>query len=110
MKSPFSPWLPYFAMIALCAAFALYVALGRPSRIHIGPLYWSSTTNAVVRSLRGDEPVTATVVLDSGPETEAEVAPGCFVQVGDRVMVRGSADASEPKKLLVFAAYTASHN
>ncbi|HET7925407.1 MAG TPA: hypothetical protein VFL30_10945 [Rhodanobacteraceae bacterium] len=110
MKSPFSPWTPYVAMIALCAAFALYVGLGQPGRMHIGPLYWPSTTNAVVRSLRGDAPVTATVLLDSGSVTDAEVAPGCFVQVGDRVIVRASTDASESKKLLVFPVYAAARN
>jgi hypothetical protein len=38
MKSPYSPWLPYVVMIALCCALSLYVAFGRPSRLHIGPL------------------------------------------------------------------------
>jgi hypothetical protein len=104
VKSPLSPWLPYFAMIALCCAFGLYIALGRPGRMHIGPMYLPSKTNAVVRSLRGDEPVMATVVLDSGLVEDAEVAPGCLVQIGDRVSVRGSPDA-KPRRRLVFPAH-----
>lgn len=104
MKSPFSPWPPYVIMIALCCALAAYVAFERPGRLHVGPLEWPAATNGVVHSLRGDEPVKATVVLDSGPVADAEVAPGCFVQVGDRVFVRASTDASEPGKLLVFPA------
>ena len=91
-------------MIALCCAFALYIGVGRPGRVHIRPLYFPSTTNAVVRSLRGHEPVMATVALDSGPMTDAEVAPGCLVQVGDRVFVRRSPDTSESQRLLVFPA------
>lgn len=102
MKTPFSPWPPYIVLIALCCAFALYIGIERPSRIHIGSLSFPATTNAVVRSLRGSAPVMATVVLDSGREADAEVGSGCLVQVGQRVMVLG--DASEPAKLLVFPA------
>jgi hypothetical protein len=102
MKSPFSPWAPYVVTIAICCALAAYVAFGRPARLHVGPLYWPAATNGVVRSLRGDEPVMATIVLDSGSVEDGEVAPGCFVQVGDRVLVRATTDASEPSRLLVF--------
>ena len=104
MKAPFSSWAPYLVMIALCCAFGLYVGLGRPARMHVGPLYFPAGANAVVRSSRGDAPATATVVLDSGKVADAQVAPGCLVHAGDRVLVRALPDDSEPNTLLVFPA------
>lgn len=104
MKPSFSPWLPFGALIAIAAALYAFVERDTPLRLSLGASAANDrlTPNGIVRALRGAEPAIATVVLRSGSTVDARVAPGCFVQIGDRVFVR---DANENGERLVFAVH-----
>jgi hypothetical protein len=84
MKPTFSPWKPYLATIALFGAIVAYDMFETTSFRGAGSL-WSA--NGVVRSLRGADPVVAEVAMDDVSVVEAPVAAGCFVQIGDHVLV-----------------------
>ena len=84
MKPAFSPWKPYIATIALFGAIVAYDMFEKTS-FRGADYLWSA--NGVVRSLRGADPVMAAVAMDDGSVVEAPVATGCFVQIGDHVLV-----------------------
>jgi hypothetical protein len=84
MKPKFSPWKPYLAAIALFGAIVAYDMFEKTS-FHGVEYLWQA--NGVVRSLRGADPVMATIAMDDGSVVEAPVATGCFVQIGDHVLV-----------------------
>ncbi len=102
MKPSFSPWVPYAAFIVIALGWYAYVERDAPTRISLGAALakYSMTPNGVVRALRGDQPAVATVVFRDGSTIDAPVAPGCFVQIDDRVFV---GDADDSGKRLVFA-------
>jgi hypothetical protein len=102
MKPSFSPWLPYSVLLVLAAGCYAYIDRDTPFRLGIsGPAaIHGLTPNGIVRSLHGDQPAVATVVLRDGSTVDAPVAPGCFVQTGDRVFV-SDADGKTPR--LVFS-------
>jgi hypothetical protein len=86
------PWLPYGVMIAACVAFAAYVGFGRHVEWRSLRAGETLQTPGVVRALHeqggdGAALTRATVKLFDGSTIEGEVAPGCLVFVGDRVVV-----------------------